>query len=205
MTTTASPRERPSGAADPEAALMLRVRDGDAAAFAELVRRHWPRVCGRLRRQLGDRQEAEDLTQEVFSRLYRARARYEPRAKFATWLHHITQNAARNALRSRRRRPWARLGALAGPAAEPPRGRALADPGGPPSRPLERAELAGRVRAAVAELGGRQRRAVELRQFQGRSHAEVAAALEVSPKAAKSLLNRARGRLRDSLATTWDG
>ena len=84
---------------------MLRVQKGDNAAFAELVDRYHSRVLGNFIRRLGDRQEAEDLTQDVFLRLYRARQRYQPRARFATWLYHITQNVARNAFRARRRHP----------------------------------------------------------------------------------------------------
>src|SRR5438309_2335847 len=94
---------------DPEVRLMLRVGRGDGEAFAELERRYAGRVFGYFCRQLGDRTEAEDLTQEVFLRLYRARQRYRPRARFATWVFHITQNVARNALRARRRRPAARV------------------------------------------------------------------------------------------------
>src|SRR5215475_5071840 len=89
---------------------MLRVRRDEPEAFAELVQCHWSRVFGRLFRWLQDRHQAEDLTQEVFLRLFRSRKRYQPRAKFTTWLYHITQNVARNALRSRRRRPWVPLG-----------------------------------------------------------------------------------------------
>src|SRR5947207_1985583 len=100
-------------AEDPEVKLMLRVQRGDPTAFSQLVARYWNQVFGRFYRRLGDRQEAEDLTQDVFLRLYRYRDRYQPRAKFATWLFHISQNVARNALRSRRRRPCVRLGALA--------------------------------------------------------------------------------------------
>src|SRR5262245_38321912 len=88
---------------DPDVLLMLRVGDGDDDAFEELVGRYWSRVFAHLFRRLGDRQEAEDLTQDVFLRLYRYRLRYRPRAKFITWLFFITQNVARNALRSRRR------------------------------------------------------------------------------------------------------
>ena len=179
---------------DPEVRLMLRVQDGDTAAFAELERRFGPRVFGYFCRQLGDRADAEDLTQEVFLRLYRSRHTYQPRARFATWVFHITQNVARNALRSKRRRPWVPLdGASLGEQGQP------ADRGEPPSRPLERCELAGAVRAAVAGLAGRQRAAVELHQFQNRMYAEVAAELDMTPKAAKSLLYRARNQLRISL------
>ena len=183
---------------DPEVQLMLRVRDGDATAFVELEKIYRTRVLGWFCRRLGDRNEAEDLTQEVFLRLYRARAGYRPSARFSTWVFHITQNVARNALRSRRRKPCMQLEAAS---TEPgPAGAWLPDRAEPPSRPLERDELAGVVRAAVAGLAGRQRAAVELHQFGDLTYTEVAAELDMTPKAAKSLLYRARNQLRESLA-----
>jgi RNA polymerase sigma-70 factor (ECF subfamily) len=177
---------------------MLQVKRGNDEAFAGLQERYTPRVFGYFCRLLRDRSEAEDLTQEVFLRLYRSRHRYQPRARFATWVFHITQNVARNALRSRRRHPCVRLD---------PEGAAgrclmedlLVDRDGGPSCPLERDELAGVVRAAVAELAGRQRTALELHQFHDRTYAEVAAEMDMTPKAAKSLLYRARNQLREVL------
>ncbi len=183
---------------DPDVRLMQRVQRGDAEAFAQLQSRYTPRVFGYFCRQLRDRAEAEDLTQEVFLRLYRSRVRYQPRARFATWIFHITQNVARNALRSRRRRPCIHLD----PEAPTNRGlleATLRDRVESPSRPLERTELAGVVRAAVAELAGRQRAALELHQFHDHTYAEVAAELDMTPKAAKSLLYRARNQLREVL------
>jgi RNA polymerase sigma-70 factor (ECF subfamily) len=190
---------------DPEVGLMLRVRAGDAAAFAELVGRYRARVFGSFVRRLGDRQDAEDLTQEVFLRLYRYRDRYQPRARFATWLFHITQNVARNALRTRRRRPALRFGAMDMPGEGVTPEALLTDRGEGPSQPMERSELAGAVRAAVSSLAGRQRAAVELHQFQDRTYAEVAAELDMTPKAAKSLLYRARNHLRASLGAFMRG
>src|SRR5215469_1739733 len=110
-------RRRPSSARkgkerwidDPEVGLMLRVRDDDGDAFAELAARYSARVFGFFCRRLGDRQEAEDLTQEVLLRLFRSRHRYQPRARFSTWVFHVTQNVARNALRFRKRHPSVRL------------------------------------------------------------------------------------------------
>jgi RNA polymerase sigma-70 factor, ECF subfamily len=183
---------------DPEVRLMLRVREGDKPAFAELTERYEARVLGYFCRQVRDRAEAEDLTQEVFLRLYRARKSYQPRARFATWVFHITQNVARNALRSRRRRPSVRLDASSSGEARLPEAL-LADRGDAPSRPLERMELANVVRDAVATLAGRQRAAVEMHQFEDLSYAEVAAELDMTPKAAKSLLYRARNQLRTVL------
>jgi RNA polymerase sigma-70 factor (ECF subfamily) len=207
LTALRSPRPRRPALAlraarwrqDPEVRLMLRVRDGDAAAFVELERLYRTRVLGWFCRRLGDRVEAEDLTQEVFLRLYRARLSYKPRARFATWVFHITQNVARNALRSRRRRPCVRLETAAGNGGTVE--SLLPDRAESPSRPLERDELAGVVRAAVAGLVGRQRAAVELHQFEDLTYTQVAAELDMTPKAAKSLLYRARNQLRVILAT----
>jgi RNA polymerase sigma-70 factor (ECF subfamily) len=184
---------------DPGVVLMLRVQRDEAGAFEELVEQFWTRVFGRFYRWLADRQEAEDLAQDVFLRLYRARKRYQPRAKFTTWLFHISQNVARNAIRSRRRRPCVRLEALTGPGLDLSANRFLDDRCESPDRPMERLELAGVVRAAVSDLGGRQRTALELHQFHDRTYAEIAAAMAMSPKAAKSLLYRARNQLRANL------
>ena len=201
LATPSRPRPaRPPGPwlEDPEVGLMLRVQAGDEEAFAELQRRYATRVFGYFCRLLRDRAEAEDLTQDVFLRLYRSRGSYQPRARFATWIFHISQNVARNALRARRRKPWVRL-AAGGSATRGLLEAVLSDRGEAPSRPLERDELAGVVRAAVAELAGRQRTALELHQFHDRTYAEVAAELDMTPKAAKSLLYRARNQLREAL------
>jgi RNA polymerase sigma-70 factor (ECF subfamily) len=185
---------------DPDVQRMLRVQRDDAGAFAELVDRYRVRVFGHFLRRLGDRQEAEDLTQEVFLRLYRHRRRYQPRARFATWLFHITHNLACNAIRSRQNRRLIRLDP-APDADEKVAPEALHQHSdASPSRSLEQAELARVVRAAVSGLADRQRTAVELHQFHDRTYAEVAAELDMSAKAAKSLLYRARGQLRVSLA-----
>ena len=178
---------------------MLRVQRGDAAAFGELVERYWSRIFGQFFRRLGDRQEAEDLAQDVFLRLYRYRDRYQPRARFATWLFHVAANVGRNAVRRRQRKPWTPLGQLSGDADEAFAQRYLPDRGEEPSRPLERAELAGAVREAVSCLASRQRTAVELHQFEDWTYAEIAAELDMTAKATKSLLYRARNQLRVSL------
>src|SRR5947209_11710596 len=91
---------------DPDVRLMLRVRDADdAAAFGELVERYQQRLVGILHHLLGNADEAEDLAQEVFLRIYRSRQRYHPKAKFSTWLFTIANNLALNVLRARQRKP----------------------------------------------------------------------------------------------------
>ena len=84
---------------DPDVRLMLRVREGDPEAFAELVDRFQHRLLGILTHLVGRADEAEDLAQEVFLRVYRARADYHPQAKFSTWFFTIANNVALNALR----------------------------------------------------------------------------------------------------------
>src|SRR6266446_1388123 len=201
ITRPRQPNAAPSWMNDPEVHLMLLVQRDDSAAFTELVKRYWNQVFGQFYRRLRDREEAEDLAQEVFLRLYRHRKRYQPRAKFATWLFHIAQNVFRNALRSRRRHPTVRFDSLAH---QPGTGNCAADglPDriGSPSLPIERAELARAVRTAVSGLASRQRTALELHQFKDHTYVEVAAQLDVTAKAAKSLLYRARNQLRTTLS-----
>ena len=186
---------------DPEVALMLRVKRDEPGAFAELVARHGPRIFGRFFRSFRDRQEAEDLTQDVLLRVYRSRKRYEPSAKFGTWLFHITQNVARNAFRNRRRHvgPGFTLDRIEQRYNSQPKTEVVL-----PSDDLERSELARAVRAAVCGLAGRQRTAMEMHQFQNRSYAEIAADLALTTKAIKSLLYRARLQLRGFLQRLRD-
>jgi RNA polymerase sigma-70 factor, ECF subfamily len=183
---------------DPEVQLMLAVQRGEAAAFDRLASLYWARVFNRFYHRLGDRQESEDLTQDVFLRLYRYRDRYRPRARFSTWLYHITQNVLRNALRSRRRHARLRLSVF-GEWEKDCVPEAVLSVSDPPSRSLERAETALEVRRAVTKLMERQRHALELNQFHDQSYSEIAELMDMSPKAAKSLLYRARTQLRDHL------
>lgn len=177
---------------DPNAALMLRVLADEPDAFAALMRQLHPRVFGQLLHLLHDRQEAEDGAQEVFLRLYRSRKRYMQTARFSTWLYHITQNVARNALRRRRRQQWLRVGLLPDDEGSVPPDASSASP----SDRLERHELIERVRYALAGLVDRQRQALEMHEFQHCSNAEIAAALALTPEATKSLLHRARLQMR---------
>jgi RNA polymerase sigma factor (sigma-70 family) len=81
---------------DSDVALMLRVRDGDTNAFRELVERHQRAVINTIHRAIGDAWEAEDLAQRVFLQVYRSAKRYQPTAKFTTWLFTITRNTILN-------------------------------------------------------------------------------------------------------------
>jgi RNA polymerase sigma-70 factor (ECF subfamily) len=180
---------------------MLRVQRDDTEAFHALLDRHRERVFQQLYAMIGSREEAEDLTQEVFLRVYRHRKNYRPQAKFVTWLSHIVRNMARNALRDRRRRPAFPVLSTAHNPEHDSLDRLLADRRAEtPGQPLERIELRQMVRTALATLGERQREALEMQQFEDQSYAEVGDRLALSPQAAKSLLYRARNQLREALA-----
>ncbi|MFQ3594005.1 MAG: RNA polymerase sigma factor [Gemmataceae bacterium] len=183
---------------DPDVQRMQRVVAGDHQAFAELRERYASRVLGLLVRLLQHRNDAEDALQEVFLRLYRSRHRYQPRAGFATWIFHIAHNVARNAQRTRRRKPLRCLDFTESRALK------LAEMNLPctadsPELRSERLEQVQKVRQAIAALGGRSAQALQLHQLEGRTCHEVANALQITPKAAKSLLYRARNQLREML------
>jgi RNA polymerase sigma-70 factor (ECF subfamily) len=186
---------------DPDVQLMLRVQQDDSSAFAQLVERYSTKVYQQLYLTVSDREEAEDLTQEVFLRVYRHRKTYAPKAKFVTWLFHIVRNIARNCLRDRRRRPA--FPVLSHSTEQQPNGleSVLSDhKAEAPSMPLERREMRELVQEALTRLARRQRVALELQQFDDQSYAAIAEVLDLSPQAAKSLLYRARNQLREELA-----
>ncbi len=188
-------------ALDPDVRLMLEVRDDNAAAFEELVLRYQDRLLNILKHLLGDAEQAEDLAQEIFLRVYRSRKTYEPSAKFATWFFTIANNAVLNAMRSRSRRHEHTISSRdSGPLGARPMDVLLTVSSGQmPSRLLDKAEMREIVRMALESIPERQRLAVLLCKFEGLSYADIAAALDLTPQAVKSLLSRARINLREIL------
>lgn len=186
---------------DPDVRLMLKVRDGNAAAFEQLVVRYQDRLITILEHMVGRRELAEDLAQEVFLRVFRARKRYVPGAKFSTWLFTIANNVAANALRSLARRREVHLAAHeSGPMGVHPMEQIVqAGSGAIPARQADKAEIRDVVQVAINRLGDRQRMAVLLSKFESLSYAEIGEIMELSPQAIKSLMSRARGNLRDAL------
>lgn len=185
---------------------MLQVRDDNAGAFEELMLRYQSRLVTVLEHLIHNRDQAEDLAQDVFLRVYRARKTYVPGAKFSTWLYTITNNVASNALRSRsRRREVTLVGRDSGPmGARPMESLAQASSGQMPARQLDKVEMRDIVRLAMEALNDRQRMAVLLNKFEGMSYAEIAETMRLSPQAVKSLLSRARVNLRDTLEPYLD-
>jgi len=186
---------------DPSTELMIRVRDGDRAAFERLVELWQDRLVTLFLNLVGDHATAEDLTQEVFMRVYRARASYLPTARFTTWVHTIANNVASDL----RQRAYRRL-ERGVPATTSPSSSAIgldqlavAKSGTFPAKAADRAEVRAVVQEAIASLGERQRMAVLLAKFEHCSYEEIAAAMQLSVPAVKSLLFRARDQLREAL------
>ncbi len=177
---------------------MLQVRDDNAAAFEELVLRYQGRLITVLQNLVQDRDRAEELAQDVFLRVYRARKSYLPDAKFSTWLFTIAHNVGSNAIRSLSRRREVNMTAAPGSDAggKPLDDLATAPSGLMPARQLDKAELTEVVRAAVDSLNERQRMAILLAKFEQMSYVDIAATMGLSIKAVKSLLSRARENLR---------
>lgn len=184
---------------DPDVRLMLRVRSEDAGAFEELVDKYQHRLIGILAHLIGRADEAEDLAQEVFLRVYRARAEYHPQAKFSTWLFTIANNVALNALRRRQRKPTIQLPPTESGAHARPEDKLVSHRSPPPEERLHHQELAGVIQNALAQLNDRQRLAVALNKFEDMSYDEIAEVMGISGKAVKSLLSRARCQLRELL------
>ena len=186
-------------AADPDAELMLRVKRGDAAAFAELVEKYKQPVVNVIYRSLRDGTEAEDLAQTVFLQVYKSAHRYQPAAKFTTWLFTIARNLCLNELRRRARHPADSLEATYGDGEEQP-ARQFEDRQTPsPTAGLLQRDLEDKVREAVADLPETQRTAIILCRQEELSYEEIAAVLGCSVSATKSLIHRGRETLKEKL------
>ena len=180
---------------------MLQVREGNAGAFETLVEKHQTRLVSLLNQMVGNRSQAEDLAQEVFMRVYRARERYIPAAKFTTWLYTITQNVASNSLRKSSRRKEVNLtNSPSGAVPTRPLDSLAKDRSSlMPTRLAAQKEMGQIIEDAVQSLGERQRMAMLLSKYEGMSYQEIATTMELTTQAVKSLLSRARANLRELL------
>ncbi len=184
---------------DADAALMLRVTQGDGEAFAELVDKYKQAIVNFLYRNLRDLEEAEDLAQTVFLQVYKSAARYRVEAKFTTWLYTIARNLCLNEIRRRSRHPAESLDAALDPGETlTPRqfedGRAVAAD----DQALQD-ELAAKVQEALGALPENQRTAILMFKEQELSYEEISAVLGCSLSATKSLIHRGREALKERL------
>ena len=184
---------------DPDVQLMLRVREGDQQAFDQLYERYAQRVQALITHLLGSSRQTDDLTQDVFLRLYRARKTYVVGAKFSTWLFTIVNNVVSNARRSlaRRREISGTFDLLPGEESWDPTYFGVVTE--TPEALASERETQMLVQAGMEQLVERQRRAITLCDFEDLSYAAVAEALGTSSDAAKSLIHRSRNSLRKIL------
>src|SRR5437879_1315130 len=184
---------------DPDAALMLRVKQGDTAAFTALVEKYKQPMLNFVRRTLRDETEAEDLAQVVFVQVWKSAARYETRAKFSTWLFTIARNLCLNEIRRRSRHPAESLDAPHPEREDQPlRQFEDAKTFSPPDALLH-GELDQKIQQALSELPENQRLAILLCRQEELSYEDIARVLGCSLSATKSLIHRGRETLKQKL------
>jgi RNA polymerase sigma-70 factor (ECF subfamily) len=182
---------------DPDVKLMLTFQQGDKAAFEALMRKFYPRVLNFIFRMIAQRDTAEDLTQEVFVRVYKSVERYRPQAHISTWILTIARNLTLNELR--RHQPAVSLDApLMGEDSDMQ--RQLTDPRSVGAdEELIRQEKVEAIKEAIASLPENQRTAVLLRRYEEFSYEQIAQTMNLSVEAVKSLLSRAKENLKVNL------
>jgi RNA polymerase sigma-70 factor (ECF subfamily) len=195
--------ERQLESRDPDVRLMLQIRDDTPGAFEVMVSRYQDRLVGVLYHIVGNLEEAEDLSQDVFLRIYKARKGYRPKAKFSTWLFTIANNLAMNHARSKGRKPSVNVGGSGAGQGDSLGSVSLSQTvpsrEGTASAQMRKVELSEIVREALGTLNEDQKMAVLLNKFEEMGYAEIGVVMNRSPAAVKSLLARARNELRAQL------
>ena len=179
---------------DPDATLMLRVKQGDVRAFEVLVQKYQQPVINLVYRSLPDVTEAEDLAQNVFVQVFKSAGRYEASAKFSTWLFTIARNLCLNEIRRRSRHPSESIENQTGDEEGQPRQWEDKRNTSAPDQILH-AELEQKIQESVGDLPEKQRSALLLCRNEELSYEDIAAILGCSLSATKSLIHRARETL----------
>ncbi len=187
----------PAGNGDPDAQAMLRLKAGDDFALNALMERWQHPLASFILRYTGNEQDALDLTQEAFLRVFEHRESYEPRGKFSTWLFTIAANLCRNQARWREHHPTVTMEAEEG---APSLADTVPAPGDTPAANAERDDLADAVREHIRALPHELKTAVLLFEYHDLGYGEIAAALGCTRKAVETRLHRAREILRASLS-----
>ncbi|HEX4277299.1 MAG TPA: RNA polymerase sigma factor [Bryobacteraceae bacterium] len=186
-----------AAAIDYDAELMLRVKRGDDASFGVLLEKHRNPVIHFLYRMVQNPAVAEELAQEVFLRVYRSRASYEPTAKFTTWLFRIATHLALNALRDGKNE---RKQESLDDTIESQPARQVSDNRPTVEQSMVQQARLGEVKKAIHTLPDKQRAAVLMHTYEEMEYSQIARALNCSESAVKSLLFRAYETLRTRLA-----
>ena len=179
---------------------MQRLATGHDAALNDLMTRHAGRLFQYLYRSLQNQEDAADLAQEAFVKVYQSRTRFDPSQKFSSWLYTIAGNLVRDRYRWRARHPQVSLDAESDTTGDAFRD-SLPEHGPMPNESLQAQERAEAVRRAVAALPKELRQPLILAEYEERSHAEIGEILQCSTKAVETRIYRARQQLRVSLGT----
>ena len=178
--------------------LMAEAAEGSERAFSELVGRYRSRVLNLVSRLLNDREASDDISQEVFVRVFLHRKNYRRGAKFSTWLFTIAANLAKNEIRRRkRRRNWSSLDELQEQLHDS--SLQLMDPKGNREAEVDSAQIQGIVGEAITTLPERYRLALVLRDVEGLAYEEIAQVLGIPGGTVRSRINRARLMLKKKL------
>jgi len=184
---------------DPDVQLMLDFQSGDKRAFETLMTKYFPRLLNFIYKFVHDKELAEDLTQDVFIKVYKSANKYSPGAKFQTWIYTIAKNVALNELRRHKNKMVSIDENL--DSKEGHYQRQIPDQNAvQPDADVLQQERKRIVKAAIEGLPESQRLAVILQRYEGLSYEDIAQSLETSVKAVKSLLNRAKENLKNKLS-----
>jgi RNA polymerase sigma-70 factor (ECF subfamily) len=178
--------------------LMARIAKGDEDAFEILVNRHQASVLNLIYRFIGDRTHAKDLAQEVFIRVWQSAKRYEPKAKFTTWIYQITANLCLNELKSARRKRWFSFRSN-NEDTDKTLEEILIDGSPSPEDLLFTRERDRQISDALQSLPDNQRMALVLRRYDDLPYEEIARIMDCSVSAVESLLVRAKKALQEKL------
>ena len=172
----------------PDSEIVRQIQSGEAAAFDELMRRYKRPIVNFVFRMLGNAQDADEIAQDVFVRVYQNLDTYRSETKFSTWLFALARNAAIDRLRWRARHPTESIESA--PEISASSGTA---------EDVSAREIGEQIAAAVAKLPDDQRTAIVLAEYHGMSYAEIAAVMRCSEKSVESRLYRAKQALRERL------
>jgi RNA polymerase sigma factor (sigma-70 family) len=179
---------------------MRRLNDGHDAALNDLMSRHAEKLFNYLSRSLQNEEDAADLAQEAFVRVYQNRNRFDPKQRFSTWLYAIASNLVKDRFRWRTRHPQVSIDAESGEG-QSTLGDTLSDPKASPIDAAQQEERSDTVRKAIAALPEELRTPLILAEYEEKPQAEIAEILGCSVKAVETRIYRARQRLRKDLAS----
>lgn len=191
--------EPPNTSDELDRADMLRLCAGHDPALNDLIERHAPHLFNYLVRSLQNEDDAADISQETFARVYHNRAKFDSTQKFSVWLYAIASNLVRDQFRHRSRHPTVSLEAESPDTGKDMR-EAIPQEAPNPRESAETAETAEAVRQAIASLPEELRTPLILSEYENLSHSEIASILNCSPKAVETRLYRARKQLRSLLS-----